>query len=60
MTTLRTEKYLVLKYADDILVDMIVADDGSSDDTVELVKFWLQKNTTIFSITNCRLNYDDP
>lgn len=45
---LESIKYLMDHYGDGIDVDIIVADDGSRDDTVALSKFWLSKNSHLF------------
>jgi hypothetical protein len=45
---LESIKYLIENYGDGIDVDIIIADDASQDDTVEIIKLWFSKNTSLF------------
>ncbi len=45
---LESIKYLVEKYADAIVVELIISDDKSSDKTVLLIENWLLKNSGLF------------
>ena len=45
---LESIKYLVQNYADHIDVDLIISDDCSKDNTVNLIGQWLEKNGHIF------------
>ena len=48
---LESVKYLVDNYGNGIVVDIIIADDASQDSTVDLAKFWIEKNKYIFRKT---------
>ncbi len=45
---LESIKFLVSNYSDRIAVDIIVADDGSTDETVALVDSWFRENASLF------------
>jgi glycosyltransferase involved in cell wall biosynthesis len=46
---LESIKYLIVNYAKGIKIDLIVADDGSSDDTMLICKAWVTKNSILFN-----------
>ncbi len=46
---LESIKYQIKNFGTGININLIVADDGSVDKTVELTKFWLQDNSDLFS-----------
>lgn len=45
---LESIKYLILKYGDGYQFKLVVADDGSKDNTIDIIKQWLSKNETLF------------
>lgn len=46
---LESVKYQIVNFGKDIACNIIIADDGSKDKTVELVKFWFEENSNIFN-----------
>lgn len=46
---LESIKYQVSNFGKDIACNIIIADDGSKDKTVELVKFWFVENSDLFN-----------
>ena len=46
---LESVKYQMINFGKDIVCNIIVADDGSKDRTVELTKFWFEKNSDLFN-----------
>lgn len=46
---LESIKYQVENYGENLLVDIIVADDGSRDETVDICKFWFDVNSKLFN-----------
>lgn len=53
---LESIKYLVITYANDIDVDLIISDDCSSDRTQKLVDEWLQINMKLFRFVKTLYN----
>ncbi|AXH14464.1 glycosyltransferase, family 2 [Malaciobacter mytili LMG 24559] len=49
---LESIKYQIINFGKDISCNLIIADDGSKDKTVELSKFWLDKNANLFNKIN--------
>lgn len=45
---LESIKYLIENYGNGIDVDVIIADDASQDDTVEITELWCSKNSHLF------------
>lgn len=45
---LESIKYLVVNYARNIAIDLIIADDASRDDSVTLANTWCKKNSELF------------
>lgn len=45
---LESIKYLVETYGSEIDVDIIINDDFSSDKTVEIINFWISRNSNLF------------
>lgn len=45
---LESIKYLILNYGDGIVIDIVIADDASRDNTVALTEFWLEQNSYLF------------
>ncbi len=45
---LESMKSIIEKYAEGVSVDLIVSDDCSKDDTVNLAKQWIEKNKALF------------
>lgn len=45
---LESIKYLVVNYGKDISVNIVLSDDASKDNTVQLAKSWLQVNKALF------------
>lgn len=46
---LESIKYQIVNFGKDITCNIIIADDGSKDKTVELVKFWFEENFNLFN-----------
>lgn len=46
---LESVKYQMINFGKDIVCNIIVADDGSKDRTVELTKFWFEQNSDLFN-----------
>lgn len=46
---LESIKYQIVNFGKDIFCNIIIADDGSKDKTVELAKFWFEKNINLFN-----------
>jgi len=49
---LESIKYQVKVYGKNFRTHLIVADDGSSDNTLKYAKIWIQKNSNLFEFTN--------
>ncbi len=49
---LESIKYQIINFGKYISCNLIIADDGSKDKTVELCKFWLDKNANLFNKIN--------
>ena len=47
---LESIKYLIENFGNGISVGIIIADDGSLDNTVPLAQYWLKKNSYLFNI----------
>lgn len=45
---LESIKYLILTHGDGIVIDIVIADDASRDNTVALTEFWLEQNSYLF------------
>lgn len=45
---LESIKFLVFHYGQNTLIDLVIADDGSKDQTLNLVHFWLIHNKSLF------------
>lgn len=46
---LESIKYQIVNFGKDIFCNIIIADDGSKDKTVELTKFWFKENFNLFN-----------
>lgn len=46
--TLESIKYQVITYGEDVSSLLIVSDDASTDNTVSLVKYWIEENKELF------------
>ena len=46
---LESVKYQMINFGKDIVCNIIVADDGSKDRTVELANFWFEQNSDLFN-----------
>lgn len=46
---LESIKYQIVNFGKDIFCNIIIADDGSKDKTVELTKFWFKENSNLFN-----------
>lgn len=46
---LESIKYQIDNYGTNLLVDLIIADDGSKDETVSICNFWLEENSNLFN-----------
>ena len=49
ISLLESVKYQVINYGMNIFTYIIIADDGSNDNTVQLVEKWLKKNEELFA-----------
>lgn len=52
MEHLESIKFQIVNFGKDVLCNLIIADDGSKDKTVELCKFWLDKNANLLNKIN--------
>jgi len=46
---LESIKYQIEKFGENINIELIIADDGSKDETVNLARYWIAKNNHLFS-----------
>lgn len=53
---LESIKYQILKFGKGIRVDLVVSDDASRDDTVNLINSWVKMNQGLFSRTTILVN----